>query len=69
MNEKYAEVIEGIGELIRYHLNALSNESIHPAYGDPDKMDDSIKLHRESVKELRRVRIELENIMAGMQGE
>lgn len=69
MKEKYAEVIDGLGVLIRYHLEALSNESIHPAYGDPDKMDESIKLHRESVKELRRVRTELENIMVAMQGE
>jgi len=66
MQEKYAQVIDGISELIRYHLNALSNECYHPAIGDPDKMDDSLKLHRSSIETLREIRSKLEGTMVGL---
>jgi hypothetical protein len=56
-------IVNGLSVLIRSSLASLEGESTAPG-PDPDRMDATIKLHRERVATLRRLREEFENEMA-----
>ena len=61
--EKYKEIVDALGELIRSHNASGACESNSP-HQNPDESDHYIKTHREASARLRRIREEIEEIEA-----
>jgi len=63
MGDHTQHIIDGISQQIQHHLNLAEMESTNPQY-DSDKMDDTIKHHRDKAEALRTIRTQLENTFA-----
>lgn len=64
-NEKQSQVLNLLTEMIQDKLVSYSSEYHHPSL-DPDASDDYLKRYKEKVRELRRIRGELELVFTDL---
>lgn len=65
--EAVNQVLDGLQWLIIHHATSTAREQYAPTrHSDPDGMDDYIKENKEWVENLRKIRLEFENLVTGI---